>query len=220
VGWSSGPPYVQFILLFYDANRICQSQGNTLRALTKDFMAQFPSVQTNRRGLTVDGHLRVTGVDGVFALGDCTATSYAPTAQVASQQGAYLAKFFNKMAKKDNLLVEKQLLETTEAPEDKKTEVTTKLETIGKQLRRLENPRMFQYSHQGSLAYIGSDKAIADLPFMNGTVSPIFFPSDWHDSEFTCSSPLVASPLTTSGGVPTSVPSSLFGAALLSQPIG
>lgn len=177
--WSFGLLYVPFFpppSLFYDANRTCQSQGNTLRALTKDLMAQFPSVQTNRRGLTVDGYLRVAGADGVFALGDCTATSYAPTAQVASQQGAYLAKLFNKMAKKDNLVVEKQLLETTKVPEDQKAEVTTKLGTIGKQLHKLENPRPFHYSHQGSLAYIGSEKAIADLPFMNGTVSPIFFP--------------------------------------------
>ena len=140
-------------------------------------MAQFPSVQTNRRGLTVDGHLRVAGANGVFALGDCTATSYAPTAQVASQQGAYLAKFFNRLAKKDNLIVEKQLLETAEIPEDKKTEATNKLGTISKQLEKLENPRPFHYSHQGSLAYIGSEKAIADLPFMNGTVSLVFLPS-------------------------------------------
>ena len=27
--------------------------------------------------------------------------------------------------------------------------------------------RPFSYSHQGSLAYIGSDKAIADLPFFS-----------------------------------------------------
>ena len=208
-------------VLFPDANRISQSQGNTLRSLTKDFMAQFPSVQTNRRGLTVDGHLRVAGADGVFALGDCTATSYAPTAQVASQQGAYLAKFFNKMAQKDNLLVEKQLLETTEVPQDKKAEATAKLETIGKQLLRLENPRMFQYSHQGSLAYIGSDKAIADLPFMNGTVSTDFLPVvNRHDLKLACSSPPAVLLLTTSGGAPTSAPSSLFGAVLLSQPTG
>lgn len=139
-------------------------------------MAQFPSVQTNRRGLTIDGHLRVSGADGVFALGDCTATSYAPTAQVASQQGAYLAKLFNKMAKKDTLVIEKQLLDIAGVPEDQKAEVTTKLEAIGKQLQKLENPRPFHYSHQGSLAYIGSERAIADLPFMNGTVSPISLP--------------------------------------------
>jgi NADH:ubiquinone reductase (non-electrogenic) len=160
-----------------DINRACQRQGNTLRNLTKDLMAQFPSVQTTRRGLTVDGHLRVSGADGIFALGDCTATSYAPTAQVASQQGAYLAKFFNKLAKKDNLLVEKQLLETNEVPEDQKPGAKDKLATIEKHLQKLENPRPFNYSHQGSLAYIGSEKAIADLPFMNGTVSPTFPPN-------------------------------------------
>ena len=137
-------------------------------------MAQFPSAQTNRRGLTVDGHLRVSGTDGIFALGDCTATSYAPTAQVASQQGSYLAKFLNKLAQKENLVVEKQVLETTQVPEDQNAEVKTKLAKIDNQLQKLQNPRPFHYSHQGSLAYIGSERAIADLPFMNGTVSSIF----------------------------------------------
>lgn len=143
--------------------------GNTLRALTKDLMGQFPSAQMTRRGLTVDGHLRVMGADGIFSLGDCTATSYAPTAQVASQQGAYLAKFFNKLAEKENLIVEKQGLESTQVTEDQKAEISSKLGAIEKQLQKLENPRPFHYSHQGSLAYIGSERAIADLPFMNGT---------------------------------------------------
>jgi len=110
--------------------------GNTLRALTKDLIAQFPSAQTNRRGLTVDGHLRVSGADNIFALGDCTATSYAPTAQVASQQGAYLAKFFNRLAKKENLAAEKQLLETTTVSEDHKAEVKNKLGAIDTQLKK------------------------------------------------------------------------------------
>ena len=193
---------------FNNANRVCQYQGNTLRALTKDLMAQFSSVQTNRRGLTVDGHLRVSGADGIFAIGDCTATSYAPTAQVASQQGAYLAKFFNRLAKKEDLLVEKQLLKTAEVPEDQKVEVKNKLGVIDTQLEKLENPRPFHYSHQGSLAYIGSEKAIADLPFMNGTVSWRFFPSASMDigrrlTVFPSSSPPVVSLLITSGGAPT-----------------
>jgi len=186
-------------------------------------MAQFPPLQTNRRGLTVDGHLRVAGADGIFALGDCTATSYAPTAQVASQQGAYLAKLFNRLAKKENLRVEKQLLETTEVAEDRKAEVTNKLATVDKQLQKLENPRPFHYSHQGSLAYIGSERAIADLPFMNGTVSPIFLPryrlNDMIHNILRSSPPVVLL-LTTSGGVPTSATSSLFGTVLSSQPIG
>ena len=183
-------------------------------------MSQFPIVQTNRRGLTVDGHLRVAGADGIFALGDCTATSYAPTAQVASQQGAYLAKFFNKLAKKDILLVEKQLLETAEVSEDNKAEVKNKLSMISKQLEKLENPRLFQYSHQGSLAYIGSERAIADLPFMNGTVSPVPPPLASGNLMVPCSSPPVVSLLTTSGGAPTSAVSFLFATVLSSQPIG
>ena len=38
-----------------------------------------------------------------------------------------------------------------------------------------EKWRPFHYSHQGSLAYIGSDRAIADLPFMNGNVLAFLF---------------------------------------------
>jgi len=139
--------------------------GNTLRPLTKSLMNQFASVQTNRRGLNVDDHLRVDGSDGsIFAVGDCTATSYAPTAQVASQQGAYLAKAFAQIAKKEALAAQKEMLAASEVAEEDKA----KLASIEKQLTKLENPRPFHYSHQGSLAYIGSDRAIADLPFMNG----------------------------------------------------
>lgn len=140
--------------------------GNTLRKLTKDLMAQFPSVQTNRRGLNVDDQLKMDGAEGsIFAVGDCTATSYAPTAQVASQQGAYLAKIFGQMAKRENLAAEKAtLLNEPDATEETKS----KIGSIDKQLTKLENLRPFHYSHQGSLAYIGSDRAIADLPFLNG----------------------------------------------------
>ncbi|KAG8957931.1 NADH:ubiquinone oxidoreductase, partial [Tulasnella sp. 425] len=41
------------------------------------------------------------------------------------------------------------------------------IESIVKQLNKASKLRPFHYSHQGSLAYISSDKAIADLPFMN-----------------------------------------------------
>lgn len=40
-----------------------------------------------------------------------------------------------------------------------------------KWLAKAEKIRPFKYSHQSSFAYIGSDKAIADLPFFNGNVS-------------------------------------------------
>lgn len=71
-------------------------------------MASLPEHQTQKRGLLVDDHLRLLGADGIYALGDCTATAYAPTAQAASQQGQYLAKRFNQLAKVEKL---EQLLE-------------------------------------------------------------------------------------------------------------
>lgn len=45
----------------------------------------------------------MVGAPSIFSIGDCTASSYAPTAQVASQQGAYLATVFKNLAKKEKL---------------------------------------------------------------------------------------------------------------------
>ncbi|EPS94333.1 FAD/NAD-binding domain-containing protein [Fomitopsis schrenkii] len=144
--------------------------GNKLRKITADLMAQFPTAQTNRRGIAVDDHLRMLGVPdkSIFAIGDCSVTSYAPTAQVASQEGSYLARIFAQIAKKDEL--EARLKELQAAPvaaEEAKQEVAS----LQKQIAKAEKMRPFHYSHQGSLAYIGSDKAIAEVPFFNGNLS-------------------------------------------------
>ncbi|KAK7040801.1 NADH:ubiquinone oxidoreductase, partial [Paramarasmius palmivorus] len=166
------------------------------------------SVQTNRRGITVDGESPASPIVAVephlerrslyvwlvlmesLPLGDCTSTSYAPTAQVASQQGAYLARVFAQLAKKDNLeakLIKLQQEGTTAADPERKAEISQALETAEKQMSKVKL-RPFHYSHQGSLAYvlsmvdedfgsnfddryIGSDKAIADLPFANGNIA-------------------------------------------------
>ncbi|KAF8154707.1 pyridine nucleotide-disulfide oxidoreductase-domain-containing protein [Crassisporium funariophilum] len=145
--------------------------GNKGRKLTTDLMGKLPTVQTNRRGIVVDDFLHMEGTDkSIFAIGDCTATSYAPTAQVASQQGAYLARCLHQMARRDHLQEKVTQLEgvvkaTVDVEERKKVE--EELESTKKLLLK-GRLRPFHYSHQGSLAYIGSDKAIADLPFMNG----------------------------------------------------
>lgn len=111
----------------------------------------------------------MAGTNGtIFALGDCTATSYAPTAQVASQQGAYLARIFAQIAKRDALSQQVVTLESHAAKQDNAAETSAEIESLKKQLSKAEKLRPFQYSHQGSLAYIGSEKAIADLPFFNG----------------------------------------------------
>jgi NADH:ubiquinone reductase (non-electrogenic) len=93
--------------------------------------------------------------DSIFAIGDCTATSYAPTAQVASQQGAYLARLFKQMARKDNLQAKlNQLQEGLPGlgGEEKKN-VEVEIDGVTKQLEK-HKLRPFHYSHQGSLASV------------------------------------------------------------------
>ncbi|KAH9173827.1 NDE2, mitochondrial external NADH dehydrogenase [Lactarius sanguifluus] len=132
--------------------------GNKARDVSVDLMSRLPDAQKNKRGITVDDHLRMAGTDGtIFALGDCTSSQYAPTAQVASQQGAYLARMFRQFAKRD------ALLEQVSAAKQEGTNT----ESLEKHLKKAENLRPFHYSHQGSLAYIGSEKAIADLEFFH-----------------------------------------------------
>ncbi|KAI8602454.1 pyridine nucleotide-disulfide oxidoreductase-domain-containing protein [Dissophora ornata] len=113
--------------------------GNCPRPLARKLMARIKDGQSSPRGLLVDDYMRVSGAQDMYAIGDCTFSKYAPTAQVATQQGIYLASVFHNLARID----------------------------------KGENMKItpFEYSHQGSLAYIGSDKAIADLPFLNGNVS-------------------------------------------------
>ena len=48
-----------------------------------------------RFGIPVNNFLRVEKTSNVYAIGDCAYSNYAPTAQVAYQQGKYLADRFN-----------------------------------------------------------------------------------------------------------------------------
>lgn len=87
------------------------------------------------------------GAPSIFALGDCTSTSYAPTAQVASQQGAYLARIFKLIAKRDAL--EDQVKAAKDG--EQLDETTKRVEKLTKKIGKIRlNP--FEYSHQGSLA--------------------------------------------------------------------
>lgn len=93
----------------------------------------------------------MAGADGsIFAIGDCTASSYAPTAQVASQQGAYLARMFAQIAKRDTLQTKLEKLQTEQTDE-----ALAEVGNISKQLEKVKL-RPFHYSHQGSLAYVSS----------------------------------------------------------------
>lgn len=127
--------------------------GNKQRAITSKLSSKIVEQQTARRGLLINDYLKLDGDDYIYALGDCTFTANPPTAQVAHQQGCFLAKHFNKQAKIDDL---KYLINNSTDPKE-----------ISKFTRRLEinekTVKPFEYIHQGSLAYIGSERAVADL---------------------------------------------------------
>ena len=75
--------------------------GNGALPLVLHAIEQVPEQrqETHRGKLVVDEYLRVKGLRKVFALGDCSHQELHPlpaTAQVASQQGAYLGRLFSK----------------------------------------------------------------------------------------------------------------------------
>lgn len=113
--------------------------GNTARPLIRDLMQKFPKTQQVRRGLAVDDWLRLDGSEDIYALGDATATRYAPTAQVAAQQGKYLARLFKQLAVRDEL--ESKLANASDEEKAKKE----------RKLRKVKDIKPFHYSHQGSL---------------------------------------------------------------------
>jgi NADH:ubiquinone reductase (non-electrogenic) len=148
--------------------------GNALRPVVKDLMSQIPAQKDSRRGLAVNEYLVVKGTENVWAVGDCAVANYAPTAQVASQEGAFLARHFNQMAKAEAL--ETELKQCSDAQEkapnkDARDKVFSEIKELQKRLRRIKQMGPFEYSHQGSLAYIGSEKAVADISWLSGNVA-------------------------------------------------
>ncbi|CDK25083.1 unnamed protein product [Kuraishia capsulata CBS 1993] len=127
--------------------------GNGPREITKSLASKIEEQKTARRGLLIDAYLKVDGSDSIYALGDCTFTKNPPTAQVAHQEGIFLASHFEKLSKIDDL----QYSIKTETEADKLDKLNRRLE------RAKASLRPFEYVYQGSLAYIGTERAVADL---------------------------------------------------------
>ncbi|ROW13039.1 hypothetical protein VPNG_05929 [Cytospora leucostoma] len=143
--------------------------GNALRPLVKDLMEKIPAQKDSRRGLAVNEYLVVQGARDIWAVGDCAVAGYAPTAQVASQEGNFLAKLFNNMAQTEGLEQNiRELSSSLNLKPGNTAEISKKIEDNEKQLLRIKDLKPFHYSHQGSLAYIGSEKAVADVAWFNG----------------------------------------------------
>ncbi|KAK7742122.1 NADH:ubiquinone oxidoreductase [Cytospora paraplurivora] len=143
--------------------------GNALRPLVKDLMEKIPAQKDSRRGLAVNEYLVVQGARDIWAVGDCAVAGYAPTAQVASQEGNFLAKLFNNMAQTEGLEQNiRELSSSLNLKPGNTAEISKQIEDNEKQLLRIKDLKPFHYSHQGSLAYIGSEKAVADVAWFNG----------------------------------------------------
>ncbi|KAI1102817.1 FAD/NAD(P)-binding domain-containing protein [Jackrogersella minutella] len=146
--------------------------GNTLRPIVRDLIGQIPAQKDSRRGLAVNEYLVVQGTRDIWAVGDCAVAGYAPTAQVASQEGAFLARLFNNMARTETLEQNiRDLSSSLNLKPGDTVAATQEIEDTEKQLRRIKDIKPFHYSHQGSLAYIGSEKAVADVAWLNGNVA-------------------------------------------------
>ncbi|KAL5002618.1 hypothetical protein BDV10DRAFT_104910 [Aspergillus recurvatus] len=148
--------------------------GNALRPIVRDLMSQLPAQKNSRRGLAVNEYLVVNGTENVWAVGDCAITNYAPTAQVAGQEGAFLARLFNTMAKTE--AIEKELQKLSDAQsaaknDEERNRIFDEIREHQRQLRRTKQIGPFQYSHQGSLAYIGKERAVADISWLSGNIA-------------------------------------------------
>lgn len=148
--------------------------GNAPRGIVRTLISKIDEQRNAKRGLLVDDRLLVDGTDNIYALGDCTFTKYAPTAQVAFQEGIFLGKHFAELHEIDTL---KYKLEHPD-PKDN-------IERLNKKFTRLQAKLpIFHYNHQGSLAYIGSERAVADLVWgdwsnvsTGGTITFLFWRS-------------------------------------------
>ncbi|KAJ5384327.1 FAD-dependent pyridine nucleotide-disulfide oxidoreductase [Penicillium concentricum] len=148
--------------------------GNAIRSVVRDLMSQIPAQAESRRGLAVNEYLVVNGTDNVWAVGDCAIANYAPTAQVASQEGAFLGRLFNTMAKTEALEKELETLSERQSlakGDEERNQIFDEIRERQKQLRRNKQIGPFQYSHQGSLAYIGKERAVADISWLSGNIA-------------------------------------------------
>ncbi|KOS21187.1 External alternative NADH-ubiquinone oxidoreductase [Escovopsis weberi] len=146
--------------------------GNAVRPLVKDLMAKIPAQRDSRRGLAVNEYLVVQGARDIWAVGDCAVAGYAPTAQVASQEGTFLGKLFNNMARTEAAEARIAELSSRLNLEGGNTaEAASEIELLERQLKMVRDIKPFKYSHQGSLAYIGSEKAVADVSWWNGNLA-------------------------------------------------
>lgn len=138
--------------------------------------------QSVARGrLAVDPWMRVIGGDGkILAFGDCTCITAAQlpaTAQVASQQGEYLAGLMNRKFELSPPISEEEGIFPPPVRDPERTEATVSDYIAGFATNNFEYAKPFQFLNLGILAYTGGGSALAqvttvpDAPPVKGTGS-------------------------------------------------
>lgn len=128
------------------------------------FQAEAQSMARGR--LAVDSWLRVLNGDGsIFSFGDCsciTAGQLPATAQVASQQGEYLARLFsmNYNMYPGSDPVDSSMIPPTQ-DETREKKLADKIASFAIQDGKIAAP--FQFLNLGILAYTGGGSALAQL---------------------------------------------------------
>ncbi|KAK9915294.1 hypothetical protein WJX75_007230 [Coccomyxa subellipsoidea] len=135
------------------------STGNAARPLVQSVAGAVPEQQEALQGrnpaaakLAVDPFLRIAGVRDAIALGDCSRLTGAPlpaTAQVAGQQGAYVARMINRGYRLGTGGLEKPF------------PARWKEKSAREEVEYFEKP--FAFLSLGLMAYVGSDQAITQF---------------------------------------------------------
>ncbi len=136
--------------------------------------------QSNAQGfargrLAVDPWLRVIGGKGkIFSLGDCSCVSHTPTlaatAQVASQQGEYLAKLLSNDYSTDDVHDDTTLLPPMVLDPEQTKSLSEQIASVAIGDKEIAAP--FQYLDLGILAYTGSGSALAQVQVAPGKGDP------------------------------------------------
>ncbi|CAL9731071.1 rotenone-insensitive NADH-ubiquinone oxidoreductase, mitochondrial [Monosporozyma unispora] len=122
--------------------------GNKIRPIIKNLTTKIPEQANSTRAICVNPFLTVKGSSNIFAIGDNAFIGLPPTAQVAHQQAEYLSKVFDKMS---------HIPKFHETLANRKNKVDLLFE---------ENKfKPFKYIHLGALAYLGHERAIANITY-------------------------------------------------------
>ena len=85
--------------IYFDNNHINYDMAIWCGGLKKSSLTEIVNKKLNldcRFGIPITPYLNIKGYNNLFAIGDCSFSGYPPTAQLAYQQGKYLALNFNK----------------------------------------------------------------------------------------------------------------------------